>query len=370
MSHPEAVAPLLARHSTTFGPAYEQRLKDVFHEPFDRKHFRTPEAQYNEAYDTRRKYSNAIENIDGLSVEILFAESLYQPPSSEDLVLEILTKLGDKEIKNAYPSHKIFDPLFYAARAGFSAVVQAMLRALGDEAKAACQQAHAHAERADFADAVQTPFHVLGDDAKATQQQIPDDDWTPLHEAASTGSADTVQAMLQALKDQATTACQRMSTLHRRSPLHEAASAGSAAAVKAILKALGPDDAKIACQRIDNNGHTPLHCAVIAGNLEAIKMILEPLSNREAILACRQGDDSGRAPLDLAASGDSADVIYALLKILGDPATIACRWTDHSQYTLLQRAAGAGSAAVFNAILKVLGPDDAKIACQQPDPHK
>ncbi len=71
-----------------------------------------------------------------------------------------------------------------------------------------------------------------------------------------------------------------------------------------------------------------------------------------------------------AAYAGSADMVQAILKALGpDDAKIACQQPDPHKYTLLQRAAYAGSADMVQAILKALGPNDAKAACQQPDPN-
>ena len=85
-------------------------------------------------------------------------------------------------------------------------------------------------------------------------------------------------------------------------PLHEAAASGSAECVKALLEAGAPRNA------VDNHGRTPLHLAVEHGSAQCVKALVEGGARTDAVAIDRT------TPLHMAASCGRGECLKALLE--------------------------------------------------------
>ena len=127
----------------------------------------------------------------------------------------------------------------------------------------------------------ETMAELLSDDRRLVRAEV-GSSWTPLHEAASAGSASVAQVLLS---------CGANPNDADRSgdtPLHEAARVGSVVVMR-LLVAEGAD-----VNVADAAGDTPLHAAAIADEPRAVRFLLAHRADSGA------RDVTGRTPLECA----------------------------------------------------------------------
>ena len=96
---------------------------------------------------------------------------------------------------------------------------------------------------------------------------------TPMHLAASIGSADTVMILLKYPKTLI------MRTKSNSTPLHMAVHSGNTQVVNAVVKFIQHEDRTVKFGRVvdakDDDGNTPLHAAIKIGNVDMVKSLLQ-----------------------------------------------------------------------------------------------
>jgi len=155
--------------------------------------------------------------------------------------------------------------------------------------------------------------------------------WTLMHSAASSGSVETIQAVLAAGGDAGV-----LSDFHH-TPLHEAAQKGCVEATRLLLEA-SPTSISVA----DDGGSLPLHWAACGGSAPAVQLLLEAGSP-----GLDQATVDGALPLHLAAESGNAEVLQLLLDLW--PA--AAQQAAASGKMPLHLAAGAGCAEAVQLLL-------------------
>jgi len=143
-------------------------------------------------------------------------------------------------------------------------------------------------------------------------------DWTPLHYAAATPSADALQELLKHLPDINTR------DIRGRTPLHYACQHAGASTVRILIR----ERADIATQDID--GRVPIHLAAMYGKGEVVASLIEAGADVDVV------DGFGSSPLLLAAYKGRIDVVEALLKVANT------KLRDHNGRTALHLAVIAG----------------------------
>lgn len=174
---------------------------------------------------------------------------------------------------------------------------------------------------------------------------------TPLLYAALRGEAKVIDAILNALGDEAATNLNRTDA-QGNSPLHLAALSGSFQAVKRILNN-SPIDT---LNRSNSFGSTPLIDASRSsdtGTTETFMLIFNALGD-SAIAALNHQDKNGQTPLYYAAWGNNYEIVDFILNQLGDGALDALNQPNHYGETALEIALSRDATEVVKLIQKRL----------------
>ncbi|KAM3446158.1 hypothetical protein MY3296_009927 [Beauveria thailandica] len=263
--------------------------------------------------------------------------------------------------------------LHWAARKSNAALVEVMLRSLGerDAASLAMQNEHDQtplhlATRDNDAAMIKVMVEHLGEKPDAILLKQDGQKRTALHLAAVERKVEAtlkVETMLKCLKEN-TGAIMMIQDQRRNTPLHIAAEYGSVGSIKVMLECL-EERAGTVMVMLGWFNRTPLHYAAATGNAAMVKMMLEYLKEEYGRVMTMQDEEptydfdpvgtrrGGKTPLHCAAASGNEATVVAILDYLAKTSIAGNHMDiiDHKKCTPLHLAARESKGPIIKAML-------------------